>query len=62
MGANPGGRDRVSSTQARINGAGPLVELEDVKQYFPIKSGLVLDRHIGDGLREALDPKLRSRG
>src|SRR5205085_1535633 len=30
------------------NGAGPLVELEDVKQYFPIKSGLVLDRHIGD--------------
>jgi peptide/nickel transport system ATP-binding protein len=30
------------------NGAGPLVELENLKQYFPIKSGLVLDRHIGD--------------
>src|SRR5947199_10498509 len=30
------------------NGAGPLVELENLKVYFPIKSGLVLDRHIGD--------------
>jgi len=30
------------------NGAGPLVELEHLKVYFPIKSGLVLDRHIGD--------------
>jgi peptide/nickel transport system ATP-binding protein len=25
-----------------------LVQLEDVKVYFPIKSGLVLDRHVGD--------------
>jgi peptide/nickel transport system ATP-binding protein len=48
MGADPGGRNRVSTTQASTNGAGPLVELEDVKQYFPIKSGLVLDRHVGD--------------
>ena len=38
----------MSAPQARTNGAGPLVELDDVKQYFPIKSGLVLDRHIGD--------------
>jgi len=30
------------------NGGGPLVELQDLKVYFPIKSGLVLDRHIGD--------------
>jgi peptide/nickel transport system ATP-binding protein len=30
------------------NGGGPLVELEHLKVYFPIKSGLVLDRHIGD--------------
>ena len=30
------------------NGARPLVELEHLKVYFPIKSGLVLDRHIGD--------------
>jgi peptide/nickel transport system ATP-binding protein len=27
---------------------GTLVELEDLKVYFPIKSGLVMDRHIGD--------------
>jgi peptide/nickel transport system ATP-binding protein len=30
------------------NGAGPLVALENLKVYFPIKSGLVLDRHVGD--------------
>src|SRR5437867_12922218 len=30
------------------NGAGPLVEIENLKVYFPIKSGLVLDRHVGD--------------
>jgi peptide/nickel transport system ATP-binding protein len=29
------------------NGA-PLVRVEDLKMYFPIKSGLVLDRHVGD--------------
>jgi peptide/nickel transport system ATP-binding protein len=27
---------------------GALVQLENLKVYFPIKSGLVLDRHIGD--------------
>jgi peptide/nickel transport system ATP-binding protein len=32
---------------ASDNGAG-LVELENLKIYFPIKSGLVLDRHVGD--------------
>ena len=32
----------------RTNGAGPLVELDRLKLYFPIKSGLVLDRHVGD--------------
>ncbi len=26
----------------------PLVEVEDVRVWFPIKSGLVLDRHVGD--------------
>jgi peptide/nickel transport system ATP-binding protein len=30
------------------DGAGPLVELDGLKLYFPIKSGLVLDRHVGD--------------
>src|SRR3954452_1496783 len=38
------GVSRVSST----NGSGPLVELENLKVYFPIKSGIVLDRHVGD--------------
>ena len=26
----------------------PLVQLENLKVYFPIKSGIVLDRHVGD--------------
>jgi peptide/nickel transport system ATP-binding protein len=30
------------------NGSGRLVELEHLKVYFPIKSGVVLDRHVGD--------------
>ena len=30
------------------DGAGPLVELDRLKLYFPIKSGIVLDRHVGD--------------
>src|SRR5215212_3759766 len=36
------------SVEPSRNGAGPLVELERVKQYFAIKSGLFLDRHVGD--------------
>ncbi|MPZ91332.1 MAG: dipeptide ABC transporter ATP-binding protein [Actinobacteria bacterium] len=28
--------------------AGDLLEVEDLKVYFPIKSGLVFDRHVGD--------------
>jgi peptide/nickel transport system ATP-binding protein len=43
VGPFPDGGHRVST-----NGAGPLVELEHLKVYFPIKSGLVLDRHVGD--------------
>ena len=30
------------------DGAGPLVELDRLKLYFPIKSGIFLDRHVGD--------------
>jgi peptide/nickel transport system ATP-binding protein len=40
-------RDRGTdggSTYGRV----PLVELENLKVYFPIKSGVVLDRHVGD--------------
>ncbi len=47
MGADARGRDGVS-TQPTGNGAGPLVELENLKLYFPIKSGVLLDRHVGD--------------
>jgi peptide/nickel transport system ATP-binding protein len=39
--------DRAESgTSARSDGA--LVEIDRLKLYFPIKSGLVLDRHVGD--------------
>ena len=26
----------------------PLVEVRDLRVWFPIKSGIVLDRHVGD--------------
>ena len=39
--------DVTTASRPATNGRG-LVELENVKVYFPIKSGLVLDRHIGD--------------
>ena len=42
-GAEP--RDGVT---VGANGSGPLLELDGLKVYFPIKSGLILDRHIGD--------------
>ena len=34
--------------RARERRTATLVELEDLKVYFPIKSGIVLDRHVGD--------------
>jgi peptide/nickel transport system ATP-binding protein len=40
------GKASMASERRRLDGA--LVELEDLKVYFPIKSGLVMDRHIGD--------------
>jgi ABC-type oligopeptide transport system ATPase subunit len=30
------------------DGRGPLVEVENLRVWFPIRSGLVLDRHVGD--------------
>ena len=30
------------------NGAGALVHVEDLKVHFPIRSGVVFDRHVGD--------------
>jgi len=47
VGPHARGGDGVTATVSR-NGAGPLVALENLKVYFPIKSGLVLDRHVGD--------------
>src|SRR5437762_3913481 len=35
------------SESAAQNGAN-LVEVEGLKVYFPIRSGIVLDRHVGD--------------
>jgi peptide/nickel transport system ATP-binding protein len=45
MGAQSARRRRVSD---RAAGARPLVEIDDVSVWFPIRSGIVLDRHIGD--------------
>jgi peptide/nickel transport system ATP-binding protein len=47
VGTDPSGGDRVSAGLS-ANGGGPLVALHHLKIYFPIKSGLVLDRHVGD--------------
>ncbi len=42
MGAHAG-------SDRRVNGGGAsLVEISNLKVYFPIKSGVVLDRHVGD--------------
>jgi len=59
VGAHARGRDGVN-TQPTGNGAGPLVELENLKLYFPIKSGVLLDRHVGD-VRAVDDGSLTSR-
>ena len=38
----------MTAEAARTDGTGPLVQLDGLKLYFPIKSGIVLDRHVGD--------------
>jgi oligopeptide/dipeptide ABC transporter ATP-binding protein len=40
------GEAGMASERRRQDGA--LVEIDDLKVYFPIKSGLFLDRHVGD--------------
>ena len=42
MGAHAGSDRRVSG------GGDALVEISNLKVYFPIKSGILLDRHVGD--------------
>src|SRR3954452_9428381 len=39
---------RGDGVTVTANDSGPLLELDELKVYFPIKSGLILDRHIGD--------------
>src|SRR3954464_2511772 len=39
---------RGDGVSVSAKGGGPLLELDGLKVYFPIKSGLILDRHIGD--------------
>jgi peptide/nickel transport system ATP-binding protein len=38
----------VESVKTVSQNGHALVEIENLKMYFPIKSGLVLDRHVGD--------------
>ncbi len=33
---------------AEVAGVGPLVTVEDLRMWFPVKSGILLDRHVGD--------------
>ena len=42
------GNGMTVSVDAFGNGTGSLVQIENLKVWFPIKSGLVLDRHVGD--------------
>jgi peptide/nickel transport system ATP-binding protein len=49
MGSRTRGGDGVTNPDtASTNGSAPLVELENLRVWFPIKSGIVLDRHVGD--------------
>ena len=42
------GPGRPWLAEGASNGDGALVEVENLRVWFPIKSGIVLDRHIGD--------------
>jgi peptide/nickel transport system ATP-binding protein len=41
-------RAGIAQRRAVSANGGRLVEVENLKVYFPIKSGIVLDRHVGD--------------
>ena len=45
---DPGLASDTTSANILLNIMDPLVELDELKVYFPIKSGLFLDRHVGD--------------
>ncbi|TMK70576.1 MAG: ABC transporter ATP-binding protein [Actinobacteria bacterium] len=40
--------DSTTTHAAAADGAGNLVTLENLRVWFPIRSGIVLDRHVGD--------------
>jgi len=48
MAAEPQRGVRLSGNGDTPSRDGNLVEVERLKVYFPIKSGIVLDRHVGD--------------
>src|ERR671937_1545968 len=61
MGADArGGNGMTLAVDAFGDGAGSLVQIENLKVWFPIKSGLVLDRHVGD-IRAVDDVSLEIR-
>src|SRR5204862_7783998 len=43
--ATPSATDKRSATTA---GGEELLQVQDLKVYFPIRSGLVISRHVGD--------------
>jgi peptide/nickel transport system ATP-binding protein len=47
VGAHTRGGDGMSASPS-TNGADPLLLVENLKVWFPIKSGVLLDRHVGD--------------
>jgi peptide/nickel transport system ATP-binding protein len=44
--SSPG--DRIHPVHGTVSANGSLIEVENLKVWFPIKSGVVLDRHVGD--------------
>ena len=38
----------MAASGVSVNGATPLVEVDDLRVWFPITSGILLDRHVGD--------------
>ena len=40
--------DEARRRGVSANGGDPLVEVDDLKVWFPIRSGIVMDRHVGD--------------
>ncbi|MGH3030261.1 MAG: ATP-binding cassette domain-containing protein, partial [Gaiellaceae bacterium] len=35
-------------SETGVSGSAALVRVENLKVWFPIKSGIILDRHVGD--------------